>query len=228
MSARNSRTKGTSHGSHYIGSRRRFALSVGQILASAKLKNLTGISKNGKSHVAPIYYSPGYGDNHVQRTGRAFTEQLFADPLMCNMRSRRFIVVLIVLFLYVANSVGGRAAHLYLHKHNACCLESTHDRRDNLSAQKTFPFHANCGCHTIHVNDDPQKADNQPVGREGGHTSSGCWICHLLGQAQEQPFKLEAIVLCNVVTRVRAAKSVRVFAARSSEFHSRAPPAMYV
>jgi hypothetical protein len=142
------------------------------------------------------------------------------------MRFARQILVVAILALYVAQVVGGRAVHLgqHLAGSGSCCGEahcrtaSTHSRQHD---------HPHGYCHRHGENgDDEQQQDGHSPGKNRQHDSSTCWVCQILGQAQDKPLDLETTVFLAVSPVTVVVLPDFYPSTGRSGFQSRAPPAV--
>ena len=123
----------------------------------------------------------------------------------------RPILIAAVFVLYGAHVLGGRAIHLW--QCSTCCAPVSSECRRSGS----------CAC--VFHNENEQGGDSQREGDD--HDSSTCWICQVLGQAEEKPIDLEI-----AVSRDRGSVSLvrrsRIYTSASrASYQSRGPPAMH-
>ena len=143
------------------------------------------------------------------------------------MRWTRHLIGVLILALYVAQVLGGRAVHHWqcLGDERSCCGEA-HCRTASAQSQQHHTHH-HCHCH--HARDtgnEQQEHGEESPGNNRRHDSSTCWVCQVLGQSQDKPIELKTTISL-AVTPVSVAVLLDFYPSRSrSGFHSRAPPAI--
>ena len=140
------------------------------------------------------------------------------------MRCARQIVTGSILALYVAQVVGGQAAHFLQSSLGAdgCCRVDV-CYVETSSAQ----LHTNGPCdHDAHGPQAHEKRQpvKQPPLRDQGHDSSKCWTCQVLAQAQDTHTEWCAATSSNVSPSVTVALPEVYSSLGCSRFRSRAPP----
>jgi len=141
------------------------------------------------------------------------------------MRFARQIIAVATLASYLALVVGGEAMHLWqcTAKSGSCCAEPRQE------ARSCHPHHSHGDCrpHTAdHAAASPANEnheDEQPRGH-GEHDAANCWVCQVLGQAQDKAVELAALTSSPLLSAVRVDVPDFFPVASRSGFHSRAPP----
>lgn len=131
----------------------------------------------------------------------------------CAVRFTRQIPAFAVVALYIAQVVSGRAAHLSLCSTSGVCVSDAHCR-----VTPETPCHG--PSHGVHCDRDDQ---DSPVKRRS-HRRSGCWVCQVLGQAQDRPTAPETVLSSRASPVPTPARPTFYGSAVSAGFHSRGPP----
>ena len=158
------------------------------------------------------------------------------------MRFTRQILAIAILALYVAQGVGGRIVHLWQHSagNGSCCGEapcgistngistngiSTNGISTNLSYHHKHS-RDHCHHHGEDGNHDHQRDGHSP-GENQKHDSSTCWVCQVLGQAQDKPIELGAAVVLTAAPATVVALPDFCPSPSRSGFRTRAPPVIW-
>jgi len=139
------------------------------------------------------------------------------------MYCARRILITAVLLMYAAQVVGGRSIHL---RQCSSCDDSHCGLRlcgtSGFSEQKT----TSCGCGFHQNSSDSNPDDGDDASKESGHDSTTCWVCQILGQAQEQPIEFEIADSLRSIPATPVQSSDCFFSVAPSAYHSRGPPAI--
>lgn len=139
------------------------------------------------------------------------------------MHTNRRIVAFLILALYVAQVLSGRALHLWLCSDGGGC--GAHDWTSWILSHQ----HHHCHCHHHPGNGiEQQRRHEDSPNNDERHDSSTCWVCQVLGQAQDKPIELESTISFAVSLAVVVVLPDSYPSPSHSGFHSRAPPTLLV
>ena len=147
------------------------------------------------------------------------TNRTFVSALAPVMQVTRQILAVAILALYVAQLVGGRSVHLW-----QCSASSSACSHDDHCSNESQYHHPHDDCHPEDASDEQQQDGDSPDNHQ--HDPSSCWVCNVLGQAQDKPLEAgTTISLAVSPARVVGLPEFYLSLSRSG-FHSRAPPAV--
>ena len=148
--------------------------------------------------------------------------------LIYAMRFTRQILAVAVLGLYVAQVLGGRPMHLWQSSagNGTCCRDVHCQVSSNHSRHHHRHPHGHHHHHGRDAVDEQQPHGHSPIGSDEQHEPSTCWVCQVLGQAQDKPIELGATISLTVSAATVVDLPDFYPAASRTGFHSRAPPAV--
>ena len=144
------------------------------------------------------------------------------------MRSPRSVIAIALLAIYVAQVVGGRPLHLWQSAtgQGSCC--SSTGCHDGLSGEELSDAHASAHHHDLDGHHHGQPGGCDPAGDESGdrhqHDSSNCWVCKVLGQAQDKPHVSPAVFSFAASPEAVVTRPFFFATLSHAGFRSRAPP----
>jgi len=139
------------------------------------------------------------------------------------MRRTRQLISLAVLALYAAQVLGGQVLHFLQCSSDAalccelrCCDLGLSDRHCVLDGDLHDHYHGDAD----HESSSGTGAPRKP------HESSNCWVCQVLGQAQDQAPSVELVASERLPSSPQPLVAEYYPTLGHSGFHSRAPPAV--
>ena len=134
-------------------------------------------------------------------------------------------LALALLALYVTQVVSGRPLHLWqcCSAVNSSCCRGVHCQTSPNQRPHLHHHHVHCHDRARNAIDERQQ-ESQPPKKNGKHDPSTCWICQVLGQAQDKPIEMgiSGVLAMSPATEVVLPEFYP--SPGRFGFHSRAPP----